>query len=369
MEAYEMTNYLNETYNGSENNMLANSAYYCYTIFDPETGKYYSGSRGIEGHNCHDLLTKYFTSSTVMDFKNKLKKFPELFKYRVEYFKSRIDAFSAEKNFHQKHRVGKNPLFINSIDAGGTNCGAGTVLCRSSDGTIYRVTVEEFSSGKHQHVSKGMMNIRTNNGIKKILISEYNPEIHVTEFKNYVLALDTISNKTCRIPEHEFKSNPKYVGITAGLVVVYDTVTKSRKSVTKEEFINSNGRYVGNTYGLVPVIDKKDGTKKMIPKQDYHKDMYFHSNTGNVVVFSLVERKNVKITKEEYAKNINNYANQTTKCFFKVDGIFFKSKELLNDYYKKTRGKSVLKVSQYLMSTKFKDIEIITKEEYTNGKN
>lgn len=44
------------------------------------------------------------------------------------------------------------------------------------------------------------------------------------------------------------------------------------------------------------------------------------------------------------------------------------SKELLDRYYKETRGKSVLNVSQFAMSDKFNDIEIITREEHENGK-
>jgi hypothetical protein len=369
MEVCEMLDYLNESYNGLMTNMLTNSAYYCYTIKETKTGKFYSGSRGVEGSNKHDLLVKYFTSSTVVDFKEKLKKFPDTFEYRVEYFKTRSDAFVAEKAFHQKHQVGKNPNFLNSLTAGGSNCGAGSVLCKDDEGNIYRVSVEEFATGKHLHVSKGMMNIRTETGIKKIYVNNFDPDIHTTEFKDYVLALDTITGKTCRIPKSVFESNNQYVGITKGLVVAYDTITKTRVSITKNEFDNSNGRYVGNTFGLVLVIDKATGEKKLLAKENYDKRLYKHHNTGNVVVYSLSERKTVTISKEEYQANINDYANQTTKIFYKVDNKFFKSKELLDQYYRVTRGKTVLKVSQFAMSNKFNDIETITREEHKNGKN
>lgn len=369
MEVCEMLNYLQESYNGSLINMLTNSAYYCYTLRDTDTGKFYSGSRGVEGSNSHDLLVKYFTSSTVIDFKEKLKKSPTKFEYRIEYFKTRSKAFAAEKVFHLKHQVGKNPSFINSLTAGGSNCGAGSVLCKDSDGNIYRVTVEEFATGKHLHVSKGMMNIRTDDGIKKIYVEDFDPNTHTTEFKDHVLALDTTTGVTCRILKTIFDSNPKYVGITKGKVVAYDTVTSNRVVVEKDEFNCSNGRYRGHTFGLVSVIDKVTGEKKLVEKEKYDKDLYKHHNTGNVVVYSLVDRKVMSITKEEYQKNSDNYANLTTKIFYKVDGKFFKSKELLDKYYRETRCKTVLKVSQYSMSEKFKDIETITKEEHENGKN
>ena len=364
-----MLNYLEESYNGSLTNMLSNSSYYCYTLKDTETGKFYSGSRGIEGSNEHDLLVKYFTSSTVVDFKNKLKRFPELFEYRIEYFKTRSDAFTAEKVFHQRHQVGKNTSFLNALTAGGSNCGAGSVLCKDDVGNVYRVSVEEFATGKHIHVSKGMLNIRTETGIKKIYTVDFDPGVHTIEFKDYVLALDTVNGITCRIPKSVFESDCRYVGITKGLVVAYDTYTKSRVSITKEEFENSNGRYVGNTFGLVPVIDQTTGEKKLVEKENYDKRLYKHHNTGNVVVYSLTKRKNVTISKEEYQANSNDYANLTTKVFYKVDGEFFKSKDILDRYYRKTRGKSVLKVSQFEMPTKFSDIEIITKEDHENGKN
>jgi len=364
-----MLDYLQESYNGSQTNMLLNSAYYCYTLKDTKTGKFYSGSRGVEGSNKHDLLVKYFTSSTVVDFKENLKKFPERYEYRIEYFKSRSDAFSAEKVFHQTHQVGQNPSFINSLTSGGTNCGAGSVLCKDDKGNTYRVTVEAFATGKHLHVSKGMMNIRTGNGIKKIYVNEFDPATHTTEFKDHVLALDTATGKTCKIPKTTFNSDLRYVGITKGKVVAYDTVTNNRVTVSQDEFNNSNGRYVGNTFGLVSVIDKATGEKKLIEKENYNKVLYKHHNTGNVVVYSLVERKIVKISKDEYQVNSCNYANLTTKVFYKVDGRFFKSKNLLNDYYRASRGKSILHVDQFGISKKFNDIETLTREEHENGKN
>jgi hypothetical protein len=369
MEECEMLNYLIESYNGAQTNMLSNSAYYCYTIKDTVSGKFYSGSRGVEGSNKHDLLIKYFTSSTVVDFKEKLKKFPNLFEYSIEYFDTRINAFEAEKAFHQKHQVGKNPIFINSLTAGGSNCGAGSVLCKDTSGDTYRVTVEEFATGKHMHVSKGMMNIRTEIGIKKIYISEFDPSIHSTEFKNYVLALDTVTGKSCRISKLVFQADSRYVGLTKGKVVAHDTTTNTIVTISQEDFNNSNGRYIGNTFGLIPVIDRATGEKKLIEKENYDKGLYKHHNTGKVVVYSISKRKNVTIDKEEYQTNISDYANQTTKVFYKVDSKFFKSKELLDQYYRETRGKTVLKVSQHVMSKKFNDIETITRKEHENGKN
>jgi len=368
MEVYEMINYLEETYNGLDRNMLLDSVYYCYTLYDTQTGKYYSGSRGVRGRSTHDLLEDYFSSSSVVNFVRKLEDYPDLFRYRIEYFASRAEAFAAEKKFHHLHQVGKNRLFLNSVSSGGSNCGAGSLLCRAADGKIYRVSVEEYATGNHASVSTGMLNIRTDDGIKKIFKKDFDPEIHTTEFKDYVLALDQSTGKNRRVAKSEFENDTKYVGITKGMVVAYDTVDKVTVSVTLDEFKNSDGRYIGNTAGLVPVIDRETGTKHMIRTVDYDRDKFKHFNEGNVVVYSLSDRRNVKISKQEYADNISNYANQCTKCFYKVDGKFFKSKKDLNTYYRATRNICVLNTSQFDISSKFNDIETITREEHRNGK-
>jgi hypothetical protein len=364
-----MTEYLYETYNGSSENMLEDAAYYCYTIKDLDTGKYYSGSRGVEGRKEHDLLTGYFTSSTTVDFKEKLKQYPEKFSFSIEYFLTRQLAFMAEKALHEKHTVGKNPMFINSMSAGGSNCGAGTVLCRDNTGKTYRVTVEEFATGKHCHVSKGMMNIRTEEGVKKISVQDYDPRIHTTEFSDYILALDTKTGITCRIPRDAFEGDARYVGITKGKVVAINTITNERVVITKEEFDKNRSKYAGHTRGLISVIDNVTGEKKMILKKEYDKTKFSHFNKGKITLYSIRDRKNVKISKEEYMQDKDNYANMSTKVFYVVSGIFFKSKKELDVYYRKTRKKTILKVSQYEMAINYPEIITITKEEHENGKN
>lgn len=365
----QMLDYLKETYNGYDENPLKHSSFYCYTIKDIETGKYYSGSRGVKTQNTHDLLKNYFTSSSVVDFKEKLKKHPELFEIRVEYFESRNLAFDAEVLFHNKHQVGKNPLFINSANSGGTNCGAGTVLCKSDNGKTYRVTSDEYKTGKHICTSKGLMNIRTNNKIEKIKVDEFNPNIHKTEFQDYVLALNVDTNKTCRIPSNVFNSDSKYVGITKGKVAAFDVKNNCTTLVSKEDFNLYPDRYFGITHGKFPVINKKTGKTEIIDKDAYDKSLHLHHNSGSVVVYCLSSRQVIRIKKEEYYENLDNYANLSTKVFYIVDGKLFNSKKTLNDYYKKTRGKCILKVNQLNISKQFTDITTITRAEHENGKN
>jgi hypothetical protein len=369
MREYEMTKYLYETYGGQKTNMLLNSIYYCYTVYDTIHGKYYSGSRGVEGTNAHDLLSRYFSSSTVVDFVDRMKTNPELFKIYVEYFSTRADAFDAEKAYHEKFNVGKNPLFYNVINAGGTNCGAGSTLCRSDDGTIYRVSVEEYSTGNHKHISSGMMNIRTESGeIKKIKVVDYDPMLHTTEFKDYVMCIDSITGKSKRIPKDEFYSNERYIGITTGKVSAKNKKTGEISIVDASEFYKEDSEYVGVTHGEFKAIDRRTGEKRMISKDEYDSTIYKHPNEERIAVYSLLHRKNMQISSEEYYANSESYANLSTKCFYIVDDLFFKSKNLLDIYYRKTRnGKTVLKAKQHDMSKKFPDIKVITKEQHQNG--
>lgn len=363
-----MIEYLNESYNGSSNNMLENASYYCYTIKDKETNKYYSGSRGIEGSKEHDLLINYFSSSVVTDFKQSLKSNPDRFDFVVEYFPTRAEAFLAEKKFHSKHNVGKNPMFINAISSGGTNCGAGFVLCKGDDGRTYRVSVEEYATEKYKHVSTSLMNVRTDTGIIKINRSDFDPNIHRTQFKDYVLAYDTKLKRNTKVPKELFEQDCRYVSITQGRCTVYDNIDKITKSITQEEFIKSKDRYKGYTTGKVSVIDRVTGEKKLIPRENYDKSKYSHKGMGQVVAFSMSKREQVKISKEEYDNNPQEYANNSTLVFYKVDGYIFNSKKSLNEYYKQTRGRGLLTIKQHDIQNKFKDIQTISKEDYKNGK-
>lgn len=369
MREYEMTNFLNETYNGQKTNMLENSAYYCYTVFDNEYKKYYSGSRGIEGTDQHDLLSGYYTSSTIVDFVQRMIDCPEMFEIYIEYFSTRVAAFEAERIFHQKFNVGKNPLFYNVINSGGSNCGAGSTLCRADDGKIYRVSVEEYSTGYHKHISSGMMNIRLENGdVKKIKVNEYDPLVHTSEFKDYVMCVDKVAGITRRIPKEEFYSNDQYVGITTGKVSAKHKKTGQISIIDASEFYKDGSEYVGVTNGKFKAIDRETGEKRMISKEQYDLSIYKHPNENRIGVYSLEERKNLQVSSEEYHANIENYANLATKCFYIVDGLFFKSKDLLDAYYRKTRnGKTVIRTKQREMSTKFLDIKVITKEQHKNG--
>ncbi len=361
--------YLNESYGGSLMNKLENDCFFCYTIKDLSIGKYYSGSRGVRGSNEHDLMKKYFTSSSVIDFKERLKNFPDKFKIRVEYFSTRAEAFLAETEFHKKHIVGKNEMFINSANAGGSNCGAGSVLCRDESGRLYRVSVEEYSSGRHKHMTAGTVTIRTDDGLKKIKLEEYDPEKHISQFKNHVVAINTETGKRCRIPKEQFISDKKYVGLTKGIACMFDTLHKKYVRLTSDELANAEpGRYVGNTTGKVVAIEKDTGNHVLIDKTAYNREKYSHPNGDKVVVYSILERKTIRVSKQEYHDNQEKYANLTSKFFYEIDGIFFKSKKQAASYYRETRHKNILGTQQEHFFKKFTDIKVITKEEHQNEK-
>jgi hypothetical protein len=364
-----MVDYLKESYGGAKANILENSAYYCYTIFDKETKKYYSGSRGVEGSSTHDLLTRYFTSSSVTDFKKKLKEKPEMFLYEIEYFQSRADAFVAEKIFHDKFQVGRNKRFYNSLMAGNTkntNCGAGSVLCRDRNNKIYRVSVDVYAIGEHTHVCANKINIRTENGIEQIPRDEFNPEIHSTQFEDHVLALNTETGKNCRIPKELFESSERYVGITKGMVAVHDNVLKKNCQVPIKVYRENKDRYETWSKNHVIVYDKLTNEKVILFCDQYDKTRYRHSNEKKVTVYSIEDKKHARVTSDEYWQNKSKYARTNVKHFFRLDGILFLSKKDLHNYCLKTR-KCILQWDSILeIQKKIQDIEVISREDFEN---
>ena len=181
-------NLQNFTYNGCELNMNIDCAFYCYLICDIDKQMYYSGSRGVKGTTEHDLLITYFTSSTVVDFRDRLRSNTNNFIFKVEYFESRKLAFDAESKFHKLHNVGRNPQFYNSINCGyNQNCGAGSILCKDENNKIYRISSAEYKLGGHSHTCKNRLIIRYKDNPSKtesIHKSMFDSSIHNTQFSN-----------------------------------------------------------------------------------------------------------------------------------------------------------------------------------------
>lgn len=341
-----MTNYLLETYGGTKYNYLENDCFYCYTIFDKEFDMYYSGSRGVRGTNTHDLLKKYFTSSTVKDFVERLKNNSQDFEFIIEYFNSRKDAFKYEKYFHIKHNVGKNKKFYNSANSSGSNWGAGSILCKSNFGEIYRISINEFHKNRHlhNHVSKNLINvIKLNTGkLISININEFDSSKHKTQFKDHVMCFDKLLNKKRRIPKNEFYNFPeRYIGVTKNLIIAKDLLTSEFLLISKEEF-NKNSNLVGVTHGKVPVKDMF-GNKLLITKDEFNKNKsnYIHYNSNKLAVYSIKDRKILSISKELYEINKNNYVNLASKYFYNFNNLFFSSLKTLKQYYKNYNGKEL----------------------------
>lgn len=362
------------TYNGTIENELSESAYYCYMIYDKKYNMFYSGSHGVEGRATYDLLDKYFTSSAVTDFRERLKKSSEEFTYTIEYFRTRKLAFEAEANLHQTYNVAKSKYFYNSQNCGAEqNCGAGSTLCRDEHGKIYRVSSKEYKQGNHKHACAGKMVVRLiydNNRTVSIDKSEFDPKYHLTQFENYVLCKEITTNKQVRIPKEQFDlgKDTKYVGITAGKVSAFDLVENKKCSITQEVFSSNPSRYVGITKGQFPVIDILSGKTVVIKKEVYNKLIHRHYNVGTTTQFSLIAKKNVKITTDEYTKNKGRYANTCTKYFFIVNGTILKNKLDLEMYVQTHYNIKIdKKIKSNELSKAHSFITVISKEQYING--
>jgi len=359
------------SYDGLLDNPYTDKAYYCYLVWDSERQKYYSGSRGVYGRSDHDLFSGYYSSSTVTDFVLRLIQNPEKFDYFVEYFSDRVEAFKAEAKFHKLHSVASSKIFYNSQNCGDNqNCGAGSTLCVDENGNIFRVSSEEYKTGKYVHCCKGRMLVHLKN-VPNVIISifkkDFDQEIHVTQFKNHVLCYDKLLNRTTKIPKEVFENeyHQRYTGITKGLVMALRLSTKDVIQVTKAVF-DADDDLVGVTYGKFPVINLLTDEKEHIHRDQYDEKIYRHPNKNITVQFSLVEKKNVTIEKNVYERNKHQYANQTTKEFILHDGWLFRSLYDFRGYARKYLN-LIIRSQMTHARKKCPWLVTITKEEYIKG--
>lgn len=320
--------FLNEaTYGGLVTNPLSSSCFYCYLIHDREYNMYYSGVKTNHVNSNHGLLVDYFTTSSVVDFKERLKKNPDRFSFKVEYFESKESAFAAEKEFHELYDVARRTDFYNAINSCGSMCGAGSVLCIDDRGSTYRVSINEYRSGNHRHVSTGKMNVYNEEGsLIKIKVSDYDVSKHRKELDGVVHVLHIPSGKSVRIASEEYKSNPEiYCGVTKGMVSAFDTSKEQYVSVSLNDFSN-NKELIGVTHGKVSVKEKESGRWALVDKDTYrsNKVRYDHPNTGFVVLYDKVDERMIRVTIDEYTENKNRYENQVFhggyKCYERDTG-------------------------------------------------
>lgn len=340
-----MIDYLNETYNGFLINPNKNVSYYCYTIKDLENNMYYSGSRTCYD-DIHDLSINYFTSSSVLDFVKRFKTDKNKFKLYVEYFNTLEDSKKAEVDYHKKFNVGQNSSFYNVINASGTLAGTGSLLCKSKDNKIYRVSKLEYTLNreKHNHVSKGKINVYDlqTNKIIKINKYEFNSTLHKHELTDKVHVYDTINNVYKRVSKEIFNTDSTLVGCTKGYVHAYNKLTNKLVKIQNSEY--SKDLHYTDSTGKVTAYDKVTNEKVRIDKAHYklNKDKYYHSNTGKIVVFSKELNRYISILRNEYTLNKDKYLNSTSQTITVYDKITKEKIKLLRNDYINNKDKYML---------------------------
>ena len=281
--------YLYKTYNGFIKNPLKNNCYFCYTIYDIEKDMFYSGVKTLRDRESHNLLTEYFTSSSVTDFRKRLIQSPDKFDYYIEYFKTKESAFKAEKEYHKRYDVGKNSKFWNAISSCGSHCGSNSLLCVNNKGNIYRISCDEYKNGFYKHVCSGMMNVIDKNtkSLIKIRVDEYDEKYHIKELQNKVHCLDTKTGRNIRIDKKMFDSSDRYIGVTSGRIIAFDLKDRKKVFINKQIF-DSSDRYVGITSKKSPYYSSRKGIQK-----------------ENFSVFDLRNKKFVTVKAKDYNKRIH----------------------------------------------------------------
>lgn len=99
------------TYGGYTKNPNVGKSFYCYTVYDVEYNKFYSGVKVGDKNSEASIGKTYFTSSTIIDFRSRFKEMPNKFVVYYEYFQNKEDAIASEMAFHEKHSVSKRTDF------------------------------------------------------------------------------------------------------------------------------------------------------------------------------------------------------------------------------------------------------------------
>lgn len=329
-----MTNFLKETYGGSEISLFEDRGYCCYIVYDMERDMYYSGMKSYKGPS-HPIGKTYFTSSTVMDFKNRFIKNPELFQIKVEYFSSLKEMSEAEKRFHHKINVSKNTKFYNAINSAGSTCGSGSLLCKNENDEIYRISVHEYKNGLHNHVCKNRMLVYINGSDKLTSINrdDFDPNTMKTQFEDHVLCYDSKTQENRRIPREVFLSDKnRYQGITKGKCIGYNKKT-GEKVVLETSNYSSEDYYFKCSSKTVKVINKITNEIATIPTEEYrqNKNLYKHINSLYLVRIDLLHMIKRKVLREEYDKFPNHFADLNAKEYYVIgNNIFGSWKKLAN---------------------------------------
>lgn len=332
-----MTSLLKETYGGSLLSPYTDKVYCCYTVYDKERDMYYSGMKSYIGTE-HPVGKKYFTSSTVRDFRSRFENNTSNFEIYVEYFLDLATMAAAEKNFHIRFDVGRNPKFYNAMTSSGSFCGKGSVLCKDEQGNRYRVTVEEYKSGKHKHVCKDKMLVYIDNDttLTSIKKTEFDPSRMKTQFYDHVLCFDTVLKKNRRIPKNEYEQDAqRYVGITRGKCVGINRTTGEKEQLITSQY--SQDDYFFNCASKsVKVIDKQTNQIMNIPIVEYrrNKENYRHFNSTYLCRIDLLTMTKRKVSRDEYDLNPNHFADLNAKEYYVVDSKIFGSWKRLTEYLK-----------------------------------
>jgi hypothetical protein len=320
--------YLSESYGGSSTPLYPDKGFCCYIVYDKKRNKYYSGMKSYMGRE-HPVGKTYFTSSTVTDFKTRFSKNPDQFLISVEYFPTLIDMVEAEKLFHKKFNVGKNLAFYNAISSGGSNCGASSVLCRDTTGKTYRVSSEEYKTGKHTHVCKNRMLVYIDGQSQLTSISkdEFDSTRMKTQFDGHVLCFDKKLNKNVRIKKEIFeKDTLRYQGITKGQRTA-KRIRDGKKVTFHNDSYDKSEVYFDCIAKTIKVYDLQDKTYKSISRDEYQKKdgRYQHANSHFLNRIDLIQMQKRRVPRVEYDNMPNIFADLNAEFYYVYDGQIFGS--------------------------------------------
>lgn len=311
--------------------------YYLYKIVNLINGKYYYGV-----HSTNNLNDKYMGSGKLI--KQAIKKYgiQNFRKEILEYFDNVYDMYKREGEVVTEQMIQCPDCY--NFKLGGKG-GLGGVVNVRYNGQVLTVPVtdENYINGKYQHIARGNVVVRTEDGTCKV--------IHKTD-KEYI-AGNFVGTTVGKMPARDNQGNVievsvdderlktgELVHVTKGMVNVWCNGEIVKMSVDDPRYIS--GECVNLMKGTLNVYDNVEHKMKKIDTELYYLEptRYIPWSRNRVTVYDS-QGNALSVTKDEFEKhkNVKYFAvsKNTVNCA-NIDGVVRKisrdSVEFINGVFK-----------------------------------
>jgi hypothetical protein len=293
---------------------------YVYSIKDKTNGKRYVGVRTAqvrkEADPRLDLGVEYFSSTSIMELRNRIKNNHEEFVFFIlGVFATSEEARELEDTLLKSNSVYHNDSFYNISVNNSHRDTTGMVPVKTENGNIL-ITKEEFDTGEYENVCAGTVSVTDLNSgnIVRISLETYRkfPEKYKSHYDGVVSVIDSTTSERMTITCTEYHANPsRYIRNTDGMVVIRNPDKLSTKKtilIPKSEY--DNNVHVTPGSGTITVRLRSNPSEySRVSTEEYHDhpELYMNPAEGVVYVKYRDTGENVTVSSEEYTTNKHMY--------------------------------------------------------------